>query len=100
MQVTAGTQAFIFNLNSEETPVLVAELDNMDKIYSPQDYMETGFKLFKATHTVHTGMLCSKLVFKSLIPTPWMNLVVESIGDDDIRIFRRFTSSNLHQAMS
>ena len=42
LQVTIKNQAFIYDF-SPEKPVLVDELDEMDRLNDPNQYIETGF---------------------------------------------------------
>ena len=75
--------------------MLVGDLDEMDLLCDPNNFIETGFKLYtkgkKFTRwSVHDDEFHITPSLISLQPTPWMNLAVAKCGDYDLGLYHRY----------
>lgn len=89
LQVTIGKDARIYNL-IPEMPVAVSEMNDMDELFDPCSFIETGFKLVSCSETADYGYLK-----KCLTVSPLQNLLIETRDGSDFSIYRRFSTTDI-----
>ena len=101
LQVTIKDHLLIYDLNPA-VPTLIDELDEAEKLFDANKFVEMGFKLSycdeKKEFDINGEIIEERYIQKSLEQSPFRNLIFERRGGYLRRIFRKFTSRDIYVA--